>query len=104
MTWFIKKSEPIKVQKEKTVIVPEGMWQKCPSCREIIYRKELVRNDNVCPKCDYHFRIDPKERYDSLFDDSRYTYLHTSVRSTDPLTFKGLKKYRDQVKSLEKGV
>ncbi len=102
MTWFIKKSEPIKVQKEKTVIVPEGMWQKCLGCREIIYRKELARNDNVCPKCDYHFRITPQERYAALFDDAQYKLLHTSVRSIDPLGFKGLKKYKDQIKALEK--
>lgn len=102
MTWFIKKSEPIRVQKEKTVIVPEGMWQKCASCREIIYRKELLKNDNVCPKCEYHFRITPKERFSALFDDGQYRLIHTAVRSTDPLAFKGLKRYREQIKTMEK--
>lgn len=102
MTWFIKKSEPLKFQKGKTIIVPEGMWRKCPACKEIIYRKELERNDQICPKCDYHFRLPPLERFDRLFDDGKYDLEFTSVRSTDPLGFRGLKRYKEQVKQLER--
>jgi len=101
MTWFIKKSKPLNVHKGRTVKVPEGMWQKCPSCQEVIYRKELVRNDSVCPKCNYHFRIPPKERLDQLFE-ARYQLVYDSVKSTDPLGFRGLKRYKDQIKTLEK--
>jgi len=102
MTWFIKKSEPLKFQKGKTIIVPEGMWRKCPACKEIIYRKELERSDQVCPKCDYHFRISPKERFSRLFDDGDYQVHFGGIRSSDPLGFKGLKRYKEQVKQLEK--
>ena len=102
MSWFIKKSKPIPSMKDRTVKIPEGLWQKCPGCKEIIYRQELVRNDNVCPKCLYHFRIAPRERLNRMFDDERYTVLHNDVKSTDPLGFKAVKRYKDQLKSLEK--
>ena len=102
MSWFIKKSTPIKTTKDKTVKIPEGLWQKCLGCKEIVYRQELARNNNVCPKCRYHFRILPKERLDSLFDDKKYETLYNDIKSSDPLNFKGLKKYKDQLKGLEK--
>lgn len=102
MTWFIKTPQPLKSTESTTVRVPEGMWEKCPSCKEIIYRQELLRHGNVCPKCEYHFRIPPRERFEALFDEGRYTLLYQGVISTDPLQFKGLKRYRDQLKNLAK--
>lgn len=101
MSWFIKKSVPIKADGNK-VKIPEGLWEKCPSCKEIVYRQELLRNDSVCPKCQYHFRLAPKERLDRLFDQQKYELLYDDIKSSDPLAFKGLKKYRDQLKALEK--
>jgi acetyl-CoA carboxylase carboxyl transferase subunit beta len=102
MTWFIKTPQPLKSSESTTVRVPEGMWEKCPSCKEIIYRQELLRYGNVCPKCEYHFRIPPRERFEALFDEGRYALLYQGVVSTDPLQFKGLKRYRDQLKNLAK--
>lgn len=102
MSWFIKKSSPIKRLTDKKVEIPKGMWEKCPGCTEIVYRKELERNDSVCPKCRYHFRLDPKERLDRLFDDSKYNLLYDEVKSSDPLNFKAVKKYKDQLKTYEK--
>ena len=102
MSWFIKKSQPIKSAKEKTVKIPEGLWEKCPGCKEIVYRQELLRNDSICPKCQYHFRIPPKERLDRLYDDGHYDLLYDDVRSKDPLSFKGLKRYKDQLKKNDK--
>lgn len=99
MTWFIKKSIPIRNKGQKTVVVPDGMWSKCPACQEIIYRAELNRKGNICPKCDYHFRLTPKERFDSLFDEGQYDYLFESIQPEDPLEFRGLKRYRDQLKA-----
>lgn len=101
MTWFIKNSEPLKSKDTVTVRVPEGMWEKCPACKEIFYRQELKRNENVCPKCDYHFRITPEERLQAVFD-GKYETLYGSVISKDPLGFKGLKKYKDQLKTMAK--
>ncbi len=101
MSWFIKKSAPIKSTKDKAVKIPEGMWEKCLGCKEVIYRKELARNLMICPKCEYHFRIHPKDRLDALYDNGEYELLYNDIQSSDPLNFKGLKKYKDQLKSYE---
>lgn len=101
MSWFIKKSKPIQATKDKKVKIPEGLWEKCPGCKEIIYRQELMRNDLVCPKCVYHFRIPPKDRLESLFD-GKMEILYNDVKSGDPLGFKAVKKYKDQLNGLEK--
>ncbi len=102
MSWFIKKSKPIQRAEEKTVRIPEGLWVKCPSCQAVIYRPELSRNDNVCPKCQYHFRVPPKDRLSRLLDNGKYEILYQDVQPTDPLGFRGLKRYRDQLKNLAK--
>jgi len=101
MSWFIKKRTPIKSEKNK-VRIPEGMWEKCKSCGEVIYRKELVRNDMVCPKCEYHFRLSPKQRLEMLLDEGAYQLFYNDIQSEDPLGFRAAKRYRDQLKSLEK--
>jgi len=102
MSWFIKKSIPITKTSEKRVVVPEGLWEKCPSCNEIVYKKELEKNQRICIKCNYHFRLTPDKRCEMLFDDGKYDLLYTDVESVDPLQFKGLKRYRDQLKNLKK--
>ncbi|CAM2067214.1 acetyl-CoA carboxylase, carboxyltransferase subunit beta [Sulfidibacter corallicola] len=102
MSWFIKKSAPIRRTNDKKVEIPKGLWEKCPACKEIIYRQELDRNDSVCPKCGYHFRISPAERFNRLFDDEKFQVLFNDVQPQDPLGFKAVKRYKDQLKSLEK--
>ena len=61
MTWFKRQSEKIQASEEKRVRT-EGLWVKCEGCRQIIWKKDLEENLNVCPKCNYHFRIDSQER------------------------------------------
>ena len=100
MSWFIKKRVPIKSPKDK-IKIPEGLWEKCRGCSEVIYRQELTRNDMVCPKCQYHFRIPARERLERLFDGG-YTLLYNDIKSDDPLGFKAVKKYKDQLKALDK--
>lgn len=102
MSWFIKKSLPLGKKKDKKLQIPEGLWEKCPNCKEIVYRKELLKNDRVCPKCNYHFRLPPQERLDRLFDEQQYDILYNDVRSTDPLGFRAVKRYKDQLKNYEK--
>ena len=102
MSWFIKKSKPLIASSEKKVFVPEGLWEKCPNCNEIVYKKELEKNQKICVKCNYHFRLEPKRRCDMLFDDSNYEILYSEVQSIDPLNFKGLKRYKDQLRNLKK--
>ena len=82
----------------KRLQVPEGLWVKCNSCKEIIYKKEVLRNANVCPKCNYHFRISAHERLSSLFDEGRYQETDTDIYSVDPLKFKDVKAYKDRLR------
>ena len=71
MAWFRKEKKP-KEAVEKQVAIPEGLWVKCDDCKEIVYRKEVEANLNICPKCGYHFRLTARERFEILFDDNKY--------------------------------
>ena len=84
MAWFRKEKKPREAI-EKQVSIPEGLWIKCDDCKEIIYRKEVEQNLNVCTKCGFHFRLTARERFEMLFDDSAYKEFATNIRSTDPL-------------------
>ena len=90
MAWFKRTTEP---GQKKTVKIPEGMWVKCASCKEIIYRKELEKNLNVCLKCNYHFRINAWERQSYLADADSFVEQDKGVTSGDPLKFKDTKQY-----------
>jgi acetyl-CoA carboxylase carboxyl transferase subunit beta len=97
MAWFRKEKKP-KEAVEKQVAIPEGLWVKCDDCKEIVYRKEVEANLNVCPKCGYHFRLTARERFEILFDDDKYKEFATDIRSGDPLGFRDTKRYSDRLK------
>lgn len=100
MAWFKKSKAPISSQlEEKKVHMPEGLWTKCKNCEEIIYSKEIERNLNVCPKCDYHFRISAKERISLVIDEGTFVEIDTQMTSVDFLKFKDSKKYSDRIKA-----
>lgn len=101
--WFRKDKAP-KEPREKRSKVPEGLWVKCESCREILYNKELARNFKICTKCGYHFRLSASERLRMLFDDEKYVELHGELRSVDALKFRDSKRYRDRLKQAEENV
>jgi acetyl-CoA carboxylase carboxyl transferase subunit beta len=105
MAWFkkAKRQRPVGRERPRSQ-VPEGLWVKCEGCREIIYSKELEKNLRICPKCGYHFRISARERIELLLDDGRQEELFAGVQSTDPLTFKDSKPYKDRLKSYRKQV
>ena len=65
MVWFRRENAPLPPGEQESR-VPEGLWVKCGSCKEIIYRKEVVKNHSVCPKCSFHFRISARERLPGL--------------------------------------
>ena len=100
MAWFRKEKKP-KEAVEKQTAIPEGLWIKCDDCKEIVYRKEVEQNFNVCPKCGYHFRLSARERFTLLFDDGQYKEFAGNIRSGDPLEFKDTKRYRDRLKVYE---
>ena len=98
IAWFKKIRKPKQPVENKRIQVPEGLWVKCNSCKEIIYKKEVLRNANVCPKCNYHFRISARERLSALFDGGHYQEVDTDIYSVDPLKFKDTKAYKDRLR------
>ena len=100
MAWFKKSKAPISAQAEaKKVQMPEGLWTKCKNCEEIIYSKEIERNLNVCPKCDYHFRISARDRISLIIDEGTFVETDPGMTSLDFLKFKDSKKYSDRIKA-----
>ncbi len=100
MAWFKKSKAPISASSDvKKVQMPEGLWTKCKNCEEIIYSKEIERNFNVCPKCDYHFRISARERIALVIDEGTFTEIDAEMTSVDFLKFKDSKKYTDRIKA-----
>jgi acetyl-CoA carboxylase carboxyl transferase subunit beta len=86
----------------KSVKVPFGLWVKCEHCGEIIYKKEVERNLDVCPKCDYHFRISSRSRINITFDEGTFIETDEKMEPVDALDFKDLKRYKDRLKSSQK--
>jgi acetyl-CoA carboxylase carboxyl transferase subunit beta len=82
--------------------IPEGLWEKCPACSAVLYRAELERNLDVCPKCNHHLRISARRRLDILLDEEPREEIGASLKATDPLKFKDLKKYRDRLTDAQK--
>jgi acetyl-CoA carboxylase carboxyl transferase subunit beta len=98
MAWFKKEkaSESAAPPRSKG---GEGMWLKCNHCREIVYRKEVDRNNKVCPKCDYHFPISVMERIGLLVDLGTFKEWDTELEPKDPLAFHDTKSYKERVKA-----
>lgn len=82
--------------------VPEGLWKKCVKCSSVLYRPELERNLDVCPKCDHHFRIGARRRLDIFLDEDFREELATDVEPIDRLNFKDIKKYKDRLSAAQK--
>src|ERR1700686_5191765 len=97
MTWFKRQSGELDTSGEKRVRT-EGLWVKCDGCRQIIWKKDLEDNLNVCPKCDKHFRIDARARLAQLLDDNKYDVFDSNLSSTDPLKLLDLKPYSSRLK------
>ena len=97
MSWF-KRNEnenEIETTSEKNVRT-EGLWTKCDSCGQTIWKADLEANLNVCPKCGKHFKLSARARIDSLLEPG-YRLIDTELRSTDPLNFTDLKPYKDRL-------
>lgn len=97
MPWFKRDKTPIPPP-DRSSRIPEGMWIKCRSCREIIYRKEIERNFRVCPKCNYHFRLSASRRVQLLADEGTFQACDEGLSSVDPLVFKDSRKYQDRLR------
>lgn len=105
MSW-LEKLVPSVVKSEKRAqgesAIPEGLWKKCPKCDAVLYRPELERSLDVCPKCDHHMRIGARTRIDWFLDKDSREELATDVEPVDRLKFKDVKKYKDRLTAAQK--
>jgi len=101
VSWFKRDKKPIEnpTPVDERRVRTEGLWEKCPSCRAAIWKKDLEQNLNVCPKCEYHFRIGARDRIDLLLDDNEPWIEHDAdLSSNDPLHFSDTKAYAQRLK------
>ena len=107
MSW-LDKIVPVAVRRgerggqDRKSTVPEGLWHKCIKCEAVLYRPELDRSLDVCPKCDHHIRIGARRRLDIFLDETGRNELFSDVEPVDRLKFKDLKRYRDRLTAAQK--
>jgi len=103
MSWF-SKLVPSKIRtvggNKRTV--PEGLWVKCDGCSAVLYRSELERNHDVCPKCSHHMRISARHRLSQFLDDDSTEEIGAGLEPVDVLKFRDSKKYRDRLTAAQK--
>jgi acetyl-CoA carboxylase carboxyl transferase subunit beta len=99
MSWFEKlMPSRIRVDKSKSKkVIPEGVWEKCPSCQTVLYREDIIQNNYVCSNCGYHMRISARDRLDIFLDADNKEELFSKLSSKDFLKFKDSKKYKDRI-------
>jgi len=102
MAWFKKEKTPKQAPSGRRMKMPEGLWVKCEACREMVYKKEVVRNANVCPKCNYHFRIGARARLQMLMDEGLFSEFDTDIAPQDALTFADTKAYAKRLTDYQK--
>jgi acetyl-CoA carboxylase carboxyl transferase subunit beta len=105
MSWF-KKDRPASAvvppaEEGEKKVRTEGLWQKCDGCRQIIWKRDLESNSNVCPKCSFHFRLDAGGRLKLLFDEGVYETFDDGLTSSDPLRFEDSKPYHVRLKAMQ---
>ena len=104
MSWY-DKILPSGVRKpagERRTTVPEGLWKKCVKCEAVLYRPDLERNNDVCPKCDHHMRVGARRRLDMVLDQDGREEVFTDVVPVDRLKFKDTRRYRDRLSAAQR--
>ncbi len=97
----IFKKPAIRTQSRKKREMPQGLWQKCPGCSEVVHEIELVQNQRVCPRCDYHFAQSAKERIENLLDPDTFVEMDGGLSSVDTLDFQGMASYKDRLRKYQ---
>ena len=92
---------PALKQSHKKREIPQGLWQKCPGCGQVVHEIELAQNQRVCPRCDYHFSQSAKERIENLLDPESFVECDSGLRSVDTLQFQGVASYKDRLKKYQ---
>ena len=105
MSWF-EKLLPSRIRTDATTTekksIPEGLWHQCPACQAVLYRAELERNLEVCPKCDHHMRLSGRKRLEVFLDAQGREEIGANVTPTDSLKFRDTKKYKDRLAAAQK--
>lgn len=101
MSWFTRVKTPLSRIAGKRG-VPEGVWQKCASCKQIVYHNELASNQQVCPQCNHHHRLSARARLATLLDEGSFVETDANLVTVDPLKFRDQKKYKDRVAASQK--
>jgi len=105
MSWF-EKLLPSRIRTDATTAkkktIPEGLWHKCPACNAVLYRADLERNLEVCPKCDHHERLGGRKRLEMFLDEGNREEIATNIEPIDFLKFKDSKKYKDRLSAAQK--
>src|SRR6266436_3059371 len=97
----IFKKPVLKTQSRKKRDIPQGLFQKCPGCSEVVHEIELVQNQRVCPRCDFHFAQSAKERIEALLDPDSFVEMDADLKSIDTLRFQGMASYKDRLKKYQ---
>lgn len=101
--WLEKIVPSLAKAEKKRSNIPEGLWKKCPKCESVLYRPELEKNLNVCPKCDHHMRLHARRRLELFLDEGNRREIGQEVEPIDRLKFKDSKKYKDRLSAAQKG-
>lgn len=96
--WFKRVTKGITTRTEEKKETPDGIWDKCPSCKKVLHFSELTDNKYVCHFCGYHIRVGSAQYFEVLFDKNQYTELFANLKSADPLNFVDTKNYKDRLK------
>lgn len=102
MSWIERILSKNNITATRKANIPEGIWTKCDSCGQVLYRAELERNLEVCPKCDHHMRMGARERLRSFLDEDSYTEIGEELEPKDVLKFRDSKKYKDRLAAAQK--
>jgi acetyl-CoA carboxylase carboxyl transferase subunit beta len=101
MGWFTRRKEGITTSTDKKKETPDGLWSKCPNCKDIVTTEEYKKNLFCCITCNYHGRIGSVDYFEILFDNNKFTELDADMVSEDPLSFEDSKKYTDRIKAMQ---
>ena len=101
MDWFKRIKEGITTKTSQKKEMADGLWVKCPKCKIISSKDDIIKNLFVCTNCDYHHRIGSKEYFEILFDKNKFRELNKNLISADPLKFEDTKKYSDRLNSMK---
>ncbi len=102
MVWFKRKQDGIKTSTNQKRETPEGLWTKCPKCKNIFDNEQHIENSYVCVNCNFHFQISSKQYFEILYDENTYQEINNKIQSGDPLNFKDSKTYKKRIQETQK--